>query len=435
MGHGDQAHVLAEGGDGGAAEHAAGEGGGKTVHAQGAGDLLHGDVPAQAAGAAGRGVADGLHRRNDEHQAEGQNGPQLELGLEGKQLGHRHNAQFPDGAAHTGEVHHAEEDGHHIAHHHAQQDIQLFGDALEGGVKNEGGGKGDGGHQQVLPGAQGIGRGGAEGGHAHIQDAQSDGHHHAGRDDGRDESAPVLGRQTQDTLKAAAYDDGPHHDAVVLGGRGQAGRQKGKADAHDHRQTGADLPDGVQLEQRADAGDKHTVLQQPRRFHRRKGLAVVHSHGRNDDKGRDVGHEHGQHVLQAKGNGLGDGYASLQPVDVFDPGLLRCFFHTISPFVRLPNQTIRRSRTRKGPQKLPAAVWCLVPVSSIVLFPAVFNMNFTVRWYLLTSARGGDSEFALLNDSPKRNRTSVWMSCFFLELLTRFELVTSSLPRDFWRFL
>ena len=58
--------------------------------------------------------------------------PIWNLGGIGEQLGYGHHAQFPDGLVHAGKVHHAEAHGHHIAHDHAQQDIQLLGHALEG---------------------------------------------------------------------------------------------------------------------------------------------------------------------------------------------------------------------------------------------------------------------------------------------------------------
>lgn len=315
---------------GGAAEHAAGKGGGEAVHAQGAGYLLIRDIPAQAAGAGGGGVADGFHGGDDEHKAEGQDGAHLELGGIGEQLGYGHHAQLPDGLGHAGKVHHAEAHGHHIAHDHAQQDIQLLGHALEGGMENQRRRQGDGRHQQVLPGAQGILGGGAEGGNAHVENAQADGHHHARGQDGRDDFAPILGRQAQNAFKDTAHNDGPHHNAVILGGGGHAGGQERKAQAHDNGQAGADLPHGIKLEHGADTGDEHAVLQQPGGFDNAEGLAVVHRHRGDDDQRRDVGHKHGQHVLEAEGDCLCHRHAPFQLIDILNAGFLTIFFHGLS---------------------------------------------------------------------------------------------------------
>ena len=166
MGHGDQAHVLTEGGDGGTAEHTAGDSGEETVRAKRTGDLLRRNVTAETAGTGGGGVADGLHRGYDKHQTEGQNRADTEHGPEGEELWDSDYAHLANGVAHGAEIHHTEEDRHHIPHQHAQQDVELFGNTLEGGMEHQRCYQCDGGNQQILPGAQRISAGGAEGRHA-----------------------------------------------------------------------------------------------------------------------------------------------------------------------------------------------------------------------------------------------------------------------------
>lgn len=147
--------------------------------------------------------------------------------------------------------------------------------------------KRDGGDEKILPRAERIRRRRAERRNADIQNAQTDRDDHAGRDDGGDDLAPVLGRQAQHAFKAAADDDRADHDAVILRGRRKTGGEEREADAHDDRQTWADLPDGVELQKRADTGDEHAVLQQPRRLNGGEGFALIDGDRGNDDERRD----------------------------------------------------------------------------------------------------------------------------------------------------
>ena len=220
-----------------AAEYAARERGGKAVDAQRAGDLFGCDVAAKAALAAGGGVADGLNGGDDEHQAEREDRAGLELRLEREQLRHGDDAELADRVAHGGKVDHAEEDRDHIAHDHAEQHVELLGNTLERRVEDERGGERDGGDEQILPRAERIRRRRAERRNADIQNAQTDRDDHAGRDDGGDDLAPVLGRQAQHAFKAAADNDRADHDAVILRGRRKTGGEEREADAHDDRQT------------------------------------------------------------------------------------------------------------------------------------------------------------------------------------------------------
>ena len=97
---------------------------------------------------------------------------------------------------------------------------------------------------------------------------------------------------------------------------------EGEAQAHHDGQPGTDAPDRVELDQRADTGDEHRGLDEQGRVDGGERLAVVHGDARDQHDGRDICHEHGQHVLQAEGDGFADRHASVEPVDVVDGG--RC---------------------------------------------------------------------------------------------------------------
>ena len=247
LGHGHQTHVLTEGGNGSAAEQAAGDRRDKAVAAQGAGQLLFRDVPAQAAGADGGGVADGLSGGDEKHQRDRHDGAQLELGGVMQQHGQGDDAQLLHGGADGGEVHHAEADGGDVAHHQAEEDIELLPEALGQGLEYQTGHQCDGAHRQVLPAAEVIDIGGTVGVDAHAQQGEADGCHHAGGDDGGHEPPPVFDGQTQHAFDTAADDDGADHHAVVPGRHHHHGGDEGEADAHDYRQARTYFPDGIQL--------------------------------------------------------------------------------------------------------------------------------------------------------------------------------------------
>ena len=72
-----------------------------------------------------------------------------------------------------------------------------------------------------------------------------------------------------------------------------------ETDAHDDGEAGADFPDRVELDERADACDNHAVLD------KRGGEAFFNPDDVcKDDDRRNVTYEHGEHVLQAEWNCL-----------------------------------------------------------------------------------------------------------------------------------
>lgn len=89
-------------------------------------------------------------------------------------------------------------------------------------------------------------------------------------------------------------------------------------------QARADAPDGIELDERADTGDEHGGLNEQRRVDGGECLSVIDGDARNQHDGRDVCHEHGQHVLQAEGNGFADRDSAFCAADcVFARDMLR----------------------------------------------------------------------------------------------------------------
>ena len=174
-----------------------------------------------------------------------------------------------------------------------------------------------------MPGAEvGGPAAAAPGVHAHGQQGQADGNNHAGGHHRREEALPVPGAQAHQALKNAAQDDRANHPLIAqirIGANDQEASKEGEADAHYDGQLGADFPDGVELHAGADTGGKHGALEQAGDLHCGEVIfRPPHQGGaaHNEHRGK-VGHKHGQNMLQAEGDGLGQGDAPIEPVDVF----------------------------------------------------------------------------------------------------------------------
>ena len=117
----------------------------------------------------------------------------------------------------------------------------------------------------MIPGAEIFHAASAAPGiHAYRQQGQSNGNYHTGRNYRCQKPLPVLGAQSYQTLENTAQNHGSHHPLVAkIGIRTdhQKASQKGKADAHNDRQPGADLPDRIKLHTGTDACRKHGALQ------------------------------------------------------------------------------------------------------------------------------------------------------------------------------
>ena len=93
---------------------------------------------------------------------------------------------------------------------------------------------------------------------------------------------------------------------------------KGKADAHDNGKLRSNPPDGIQLNHGGDSRHKHCVLKQNGCLGLAQGRLGSACY---DGNRRKVGDEHGQDVLEAEGDGLGDGHPALQSVYVVDAAI------------------------------------------------------------------------------------------------------------------
>ena len=190
-------------------------------------------------------------------------------------------------------------------------------------MEHEAGRQGDGTDNQVFRFAEaGVSEAAAEGVGADAEQGETDGRHDAGRHDGRHKAAPPPRSQPQHPFEAAADEGCAQDGAVAVPGADDAERgHEGEADAHDDRQPAAQGTDGEQLQQGPDAGNDHGCLDQAADFRR-----TEFAHAADDQNRRDVGHEHGQDMLQAERNGLLHGNFSIQLVNGV---LLR--LHTLPP--------------------------------------------------------------------------------------------------------
>ena len=177
--------------------------------------------------------------------------------------------------------------------------------------------------QQILHGAEvPDAAAAAEGIDAYGNQAQADGHNHRTGDNGGEKFPQGLQEKAQHRFKQAA-DDGRAHDGTIgqhtaAHGCGNAVEHADKAGggAHDNGNPAANGADGKQLHQRHQARHQHGVLKQAQLQLRE--FAPRDAAGAGDDQQRgQVAYKHGQHVLQAQGDGLTQGHFSVQPERLF----------------------------------------------------------------------------------------------------------------------
>lgn len=93
------------------------------------------------------------------------------------------------------------------------------------------------------------------------QKRESDGRDDRSCNNMRDELEPVFSTEAEQAFDDAAYDDCAHERTHALrSADGNGNREEREADAHHDREPGTDFPDGVELDERADARDNHAVL-------------------------------------------------------------------------------------------------------------------------------------------------------------------------------
>ena len=222
----------------------------------------------------------------------------------------------PGGRPHLGEGNHAEEHGNHIAAEHADEDGGQLADALSVVVQQHDDGQGQRGHQPVLPGAVDQGLRLAPGFHhqliciggssRHVVDSRgvegkADGKDHRAGNHRRKQEADFLHEHAHHDGDDSTHDHGPGHGphAAPGGGDGLHAGHVGKADAHDHRQAGAEiLIHRVKLDEGAHGGHHQGRLNQQYLIRR------AEADGPGDDDGRrDAAHNHGDKVLKGQGDG------------------------------------------------------------------------------------------------------------------------------------
>ena len=178
---------------------------------------------------------------------------------------------------------------------------------------------------------------------AHRQQRQSDGHDDQRSDQRRKQLAQRLDEIAEDELHHAADDACADDRAIPRAGTDHAGRgDEAGAGAHDDRQPRTELPHRIQLQQCRDGCDEHRILDQRCAQIKRDVQQSADDHQR-----RDVGQEHGQHMLDAQRKRTFQRYSSFEFVD--RPILLVFFLfllHFLSPFAKKPRVATRTSMRR-----------------------------------------------------------------------------------------
>ena len=304
LGYSRQSDVLGEGGDGGATEKAS-QGAEESITGHRTTHLLLLHFAAEGSRAKGRGVADGLCSRDEEDADDGQNGIEMELGLEGHKAWKGHHFHM----AQTAKIDHTHTDRENVAHGQSYQDGERTEEASGKDLSEEAGEERHGSYDPVggatkvgcaLPSRETIGSDGEKG--------ETDGRHNRGCHNLGDEPGPVFWKQSKAAFHQAANDDGSHQRAHTLGsGDSDGQREEGKTDTHHDRQARSDTPHGIELDESTDTGYDHTVLD---KCGAQLGIHTSHI-GQDDDRG-DIGDKHRQDVLQSEGNGLEYGHAAVE---------------------------------------------------------------------------------------------------------------------------
>ena len=347
LGHGHEAHVLAEGSVGQDAE-AGGDGGAEAVADDAAAQLLIGGLAAHAALHDAGDVAHRLHGGDDEHDHDGQDGAEVEDDLDRHQLRDGEPAGLSDlvPVQHPcfGELHavggdagggqdETHDDGCQIARDDAHEDGGRAEEAIGPVLEEEDDHQHEDGQQQVLHRAEVLGCvAAAEGVDAHGDEGQTDGQHDRAGDHRREQLAQGLQKDAQHALEQAAQNGCAHHGAVGRDAAAHGGShavehaQEARAGTHDDRHFAAHRAEAVQLHQRDDARHEHGVLQQA---HLQVcELTAREAAGAGDDEQRgEVAHEHGEHVLQSQRDSVAQRHFRLKLV---------CRIFQFSAFYHIP---------------------------------------------------------------------------------------------------
>ena len=406
LGHGHEAHVLAEGGVGQDAE-AGGDGGAEAVADDAAAQLLIGGLAAHAALHDAGDVAHRLHGGDDEHDHDGQDGAEVEDDPDRHQLGDGEPAGLSDlvPVQHPclGELHavggdagggqdEAHDDGCQIARDDAHEDGGGAEEALGPVLEEEDDHQHEDGQQQVLHRAEILGCvAAAEGVDAHGDEGQADGQDDRAGDHRREQLAQGLQEDAQHALEQAAQNGCAHHgtvgrDAAAHGGSHAVEHaQKARAGAHDDGHLAAHGAEAVQLHQRDDARHEHGVLQQA---HLQVCELTAHeAAGAGDDEQRgEVAHEHGEDVLQAQRDSVAQRHFRLKLVcRIFQ---FSAFYHTPGSFTSL-QVFVTSIENYSRPE--PGTVGLFRVFVHIFVISRTYGGALSVSHSLASSPRGGAS--------------------------------------------
>ena len=160
----------------------------------------------------------------------------------------------------------------------------------------------------------------AEGTGSNGEKGITDGGYHRRCHNRCDDFSPVLCQQTQCSLDQAANQHRSHHRWITVGCTYIAeDGHKGKADTHNDRQAGTNLPDGIQLDEGRNACNEHRILQQD------CNLRMVQTRGCSNQGNRSqVCHKHGKDVLKPEGDCLKKRHLSVELIDILCG--CRCLF-------------------------------------------------------------------------------------------------------------
>ena len=267
------------------------------------------DLTLERTAAKGAGIADRFRSGDEVNRDNGENGAEVKFRRERENFRKRNNAAIGK----SGEIDHAHAKREDVTDNEADQDGKRTQESFRKNLREQTGEERDTTDNPVLRGTEVCGALAArERVCANRQKRKSDGCHHRGRNNVRDELEPVFSAETEQAFDDTAHDDSAHKRAHALrSADGNRNREKRKADAHHDGEPGADFPDGVELDERADARDNHAVL------NKRSGDALFDPDDIcKDDDGGNVAHEHGEHMLQAERDGLQKRYATVQLINV-----------------------------------------------------------------------------------------------------------------------
>ena len=236
-------------------------------------------------------------------------------------MGDRNDRGFPQG----GEIDLSHKHRENIAHYQTEQHGQLLEVGLRENVEQDTAEQRYRAEDPVFRRAEiCTAATAAERGRSDCQQRKADRRDHAGGHDRGNDPDPELRKKSQYALHYAADEHGSHNRSIAVLGTDKAQhRHKGEADAHDDRQSGTNFMENrKQLHQRADTGNQHGTLDQHCHIRSRQSAGSAYNQNRGN-----ICHEHGEDMLQAKGNRLMHRHHAVQLVQIRNGSFSHRLFH------------------------------------------------------------------------------------------------------------